>query len=141
MSKNYGPKGFEKAWTKALRGFNETKLFFEHGKSQTIIKYIDGDKLLGVEMYRAQYTIDLWLNHFQAYLDTGTFDTNAYWVEYKSKKNPDGTLTHTEISSVNTIPMVLEDKVWSIHSPEMNKFMKDEREAKGDIGFKHVAKP
>ena len=61
MSKSYGAKGFEKAWKKQLEGFNETKLFFSHERLQTVIKYIKGDKLLGVLMYRGQYEIDNWL--------------------------------------------------------------------------------
>lgn len=144
MGKNFGPKGFEKAWVKALNGFSETKMFFNHGRSQTTINYIDGDKLLGVEMYRCQFEIDQWLGHFQHYLDTGVFDTNAYWVEYKSVRNEDttlGTLTHKYDTEVHGVPMELRGKLWSVHSSEMNKFMKDERAVKGDIGFKRVSRP
>jgi len=140
MDKNYGPKGFEKAWVKLLNGFNETKIFFTHNKSETVIKYIHNDKLFGIEMYRCQFEIDQWLNHFQNYLDTGIFDTNAYWVEYTSI-NKDGEIISTYSTEINTIPMVLKNKIWSVHSPEMNKFMDDERETKGDIGFKQVPRP
>jgi len=140
MNKDYGPKAFEKVWVKLLNGFNETKIFFFHDKSKTIIKYIKGDKLFGVEMYRCHFEIEKWLNHFQHYLDTGTFDTNAYWIEYSSVSD-DEEFTSKYSSEVNAIPMVLKNKVWSVHSTEMNKFMKAERAAKGDIGFKQVGRP
>ena len=139
MDKNYGPKGFEKAWIKLLNGFNETKIFFTHNKPTTIIKYIHNDKLYGVEMYRCQFEIDNWLPHFQHYLDTGTFDTNAYWIEYWTARDDEGHDIGNEYSEeVNSIPMVLEDKIWSVHSEEMDKFIDDERSSKGYIGFKQV---
>ena len=141
MSKNYGPLGFEATWKKKLKGFNETKLFFCHGKQYTTIKYIEGNKLLGVEMYRCQFEIDNWLNHFQHYLDTGTFDTNHYWVKYKSAKDENGDLKSVYESEVHAIPMVLKDQVWSEHSPEMNKFMADERKIDTDLGFNRVPRP
>ena len=140
MDKNYGPKGFEKAWAKLLNGFSETKIFFTHDSSKTVVKYIDSDKLVGVEMFRCQFEIDSWLNHFQSYLDTGDFDTNAYWREYTggTLSGPD---TNNYISEIIAIPMVLDNKLWSVHSPEFNKFMQDERKAKGDMGFKQFPRP
>ena len=144
-SKSYGPMGFEATWKKKLKGFNETKLFFSHGKPQTVIKYIDGDKLLGVEMYRSGYEIERWLNHFQHYVDTGTFDTNAYWVTYKSeysdKNDQTSKLITTCSTEVHAIPMVLKNQVWSEHSPEMNKFMNAERKIDKALGFKMVPRP
>lgn len=140
MNKNYGPKGFEKAWVKLLNNFNETKIFFTHNKSETIIKYIDGDRLFGVNMHRCHFEIEKWLNHFQHYLDTGIFDTNAYWVEYTSE-NDDGDIISKYSSEVNAIPMVLKNREWSVHSKEMNKFMDAERKAKGDLGFKQIGRP
>lgn len=141
MSKNYGPKGFEKAFKKALKGFNETKIFFHKTGSQTIIQYIAEDKLLGIKMYHAQFEIDRWLNHFQDYLDTGKFDTNAYWVKYTTVRDDKGELNSTYEKNVTAIPMMLKDKYWSEHSPEFNTFMKNERIMHGDLGFQVVSKP
>lgn len=142
MDKSYGPQGFEKAWMKQLKGFNETKIFFFHDKSKTIIKYIDGDKLLGVEMYRCQFEIDQWLNHFQHYLDTGTFDTDAYWFGYNSFEDANGKLQDTNITPITAVPMKLEKKLWSVHSPEMNKFMRDERANRDKgMGFRQQGRP
>jgi len=141
MSKSYGPQAFEKEWTKQLNGFNETKIFFFHDKSKTFVKYINGNKLLGVEMYRSQYEIDHWLGHFQSYLDTGIFDTDAYWVKYKSIKDENGKLHSKNDSVVNAVPMKLKNKVWTVHSPEMDKFMQDERAIDKDLGFKQVPRP
>lgn len=142
MSKNYGPKGFENAWKKALKGFNETKIFFKKDGAKTLIQYIDGDKLLGVSMYRCQFEMDVWLNHFQHYLDNDVFDTNAYWVTYTSKReNPDDAmskLTSVYGTEIIKVPMILKNKVWSIHSPEMNAVMKKMRKKQGDLGFKHI---
>lgn len=139
--KNYGPMAFEKAWIKQLNNFNETKVFLFNDKSKTIVKYIDGDQLLGIEMYRCQFEIDYWLGHFQHYLDTGTFDTNAYWAGYNSFKDADGKLQDKFITPVTAIPMVLEKKLWSVHSPEMNQFMHDERLKDKGMGFKQQGRP
>lgn len=141
MDKNYGPKGFEKAWIKALKGFNETKILFTHTKSKTVIKYINNNKLLGIEMWRSQYEIDQWVNHFQTYLDTGIFDTNAYWVEYTTTKNLDNSLTQNTMSKIYAIPMKLEKQLWNVHSTELSNFINMERKKKGDLGFKQVARP
>jgi len=138
MSKSYGPKGFEKAWIKALKGFNETKILFTHTKSDTTIKYIHNNKLLGVEMYRSQYEIDRWIGHFQAYLDTGTFDTDAYWVQYTHDTNNKKQI----ITNPVPLPMELRKQIWSVHSKEMSNYLRKERAAtKLDIGFEQVARP
>jgi len=142
MKDSYGPQGFEKEWIKQLKGFNETKIFFFHDKSQTTVKYIDGNKLLGVEMYRSGYEIDNWLGHFQHYLDTGTFDTNFYWEGHNTIKNAAGEGVDTILTPATAIPMVLKKKLWSEHSPAMNKFMKDERANKDNgMGFRRVRRP
>jgi len=143
MSKNYGPKGFEKAWMKQLNGFNETKIFFKHNHagSQTFVQYIHGDKLLGVLMYRCQFEIDVWLNHFQHYLDTGNFDTDAYWVKYTATADENGKLQSVYSPDTNAVPMKLDRKVWTVHSPEMDQFMKDERAKNKDLGFKRMPRP
>ena len=129
-----GPQEFEKAWIKQLKGFNETKVFFFHDRDKTTVKYIKGNRLLGVEMYRRDYEIEYWLGHFQHYLDTGVFDTNAYWVIYDGAGEED---------TVFPIPMKLKNKLWSVHSPEHNKFMRDERAKEGrqGKGFKQKPRP
>lgn len=141
MDKSYNSKGFEKAWIKQLKNFNETKIIFAHTKYTTIIKYIDGSKLLGVEIYRSQFEIDLWLNHFQAYLDSGVFDINAYWIEYTTVRNPDNSLTAITRNEIYIIPMKLENQLWNVNSKKLSDFMRIERKNKGDIGFKQVARP
>jgi hypothetical protein len=140
MDKSYGPKGFEKAWIKALKDFNETKIIFKRSGSQTILQYIDGNKLIGVEMYRNQFEIDKWLGHFQHYLDTGKFDTNAYWVEYTSI-NKNGEIISTDKLDIYSAPMKLVNKLWNVHSKEFSKFIDSERKLKGDLGFKQVSRP
>ena len=139
--KNYGPLGFEATWKKQLKGFSEVKIFFTHDKSKTTIKYIDGNSLCGVEMYRSQYEIDHWLNHFQHYLDTGTFDTDAYWVTYSSILDENDKIQSTYSTEIHNVAMKLEKKLWSVHSPEFNKFMKDTRNGDQGIGFKRVPRP
>lgn len=142
MSKSYGPQGFEKAFIKRLTGFNETKIFFFHDKSKTTVKYINKRSLIGIEMYRDDYEMDKWIGHFQNYLDTGTFDTNAYWYGHNSVKDADGKWEDTILSPVVPIPMKLEKKLWSVHSPAHNRYMAEERANidKG-MGFKQVPRP
>jgi len=141
MSKSYGPQGFEKEWIKQLKGFNETKIFFFHNKSKTLVKYINGNKLLGVEMYRSGYEIEHWLGHFQHYLDTGTFDTDAYWCGYNSVKDADGKFQDANTTPIIGIAMVLKKKLWEVHGPAMNKFMKDERLKDPSMGFRRQGRP
>lgn len=142
MSKKYGPKGFDKALEKALVNFNETKLFITHTRYNTVVKYIDGDKLYGIEMYRHSWDIERWLPHFQHYLDTGIFDTNAYWCQYTHEDGKSGERDKIYLTEPVGLPMVLKGKIWSVHSPEMNDYMNSERSAtKRDIGFEQVARP
>jgi len=136
-----GPKQFENKWVKQLTGFNETKIFFFHDKSKTTLKYIDGDNLLGVEMYREDYEIAQWLGHFQWHLDTGTFDTDAYWQGYNSVKDADGKIVDSYITPVTAVPMVLKKKLWEVYGPAMNKFMKTERLKDNSMGFRQQARP
>ena len=139
---SYGPQGFEKDWIKRLTKFNETKIFFFHDESKTFVKYIDGNKLLGVEMYRGDYEIDNWIGHFQHYLDTGTFDSNFYWEGHNHIKDATGESVDTILTPATAIPMRLKKKLWDVHSPEMNKFMKDERANKDSgMGFRRVPRP
>lgn len=141
MSKDYGPKAFVKAWQKALSNFNETKIFFCHDKSKTTIKYIHGDKLYGVEMYRCQFEIDRWIGHFQYYLDTGTFDPKAYWVVYTSEMDEEDKLKSTYGPTVTGVLMSLEKQLWNVHSPELNRFMRETRNVNRDVGFEQVNRP
>ena len=139
--KNYGPKGFEKAWTKQLKNFDETKIFFKHTRDNTVLNFISGGQLLGIEMYRCQFEIDRWIGHFQNFLETGVFDTNAYWCEYTTCRAEDGSLKKVLCTEVFAVPMVLKGKIWNEHSKEQDKFMNDQRAAKGDLGFKLVSRP
>ena len=122
-------------------GFNETKIFVSHIRSETVVKYVDGDKLYGIEMYRHSWDLERWIPHFQHYLDTGTFDTNAYWVEYDTVKGDDGERKTIHLTEPTAIPMVLEDKVWSVYSTEHDEHMRKVRAEKGDAGFEQVARP
>ena len=136
-----GPIKFEKQFTKLLDAFDETKIFFTHDGGSTIVKYIDGSQLLGVKMYRGDYWINRWLGHFNNYLFTGKFDTNAYWKRYTSVRDDDNKIVSTDLPGVTAIPMKLHKKIWIEHSPEHNKFMKAERKEHGDMGFKVVSRP
>tara|TARA_R110000851_G_C13102760_1_gene569303 strand:- start:65977 stop:66411 length:435 start_codon:yes stop_codon:yes gene_type:complete len=134
-----GPQAFEKAWRKQLTDFSEVKIFFRHIDSETIVQYIDGDQLIGVRMFRDQYYIDLWLGHFQHYLDTGKWDTKAYWVTYKSALK-EGNLVANYQSNAKAIQMALKSRLWVVHSPEHNQHMKDVRAEIGDCGFKQIGR-
>ena len=139
---DYGPKGFEKEFKKRIKDFNETKIFFNHHKNfggEVYVQYIDGDKLLSINMYRSDFELDRWLNHFQSYLDTGVFDTNAYWEEYQGRHIE--TNKNKVVSDVIPMPMELKKQVWDVHTKQFHDFMTSERKAKGDMGFKLVAKP
>lgn len=134
-----GPKAFEKEFKRRMgKRFNETKLFFFHDGSETKIAYIHGSKLRYVEMYRGDYWLDLWENHFKSYLQTGEFDTNAYWRVYTGM-NPE----NSWLSATRAVPMKCVKQVWTVYSPEHNKHMSEVRSQEGmsGVGFKQQPKP
>lgn len=133
-----GPKKFEKEFKKRMNGlFNETKLFFFHDGGKTNIAYIDKNKLKYISVYRDTYYLDLWSNHFIYYLQTGIFDTNTYWRVYSNTKD------EYWLSEITLIPMKCEKQVWTVHSPEMDVFMRNIRSQpdKSGVGFKHHPRP
>lgn len=137
-----GPIAFEKKFAKRCgKVFNETKVLFFHNGNQTIVKYPYKNKLLGIQMYREDRWLDQWINYFIEYLETGEFDTHSYWKIYTSSgKNFSD---YTYIGETQKIPMVLKDKLWSEHSPEFNKYMKDVRsqDSMNGVGFNQQPKP
>ena len=136
-----GPKAFEKKFTKQCgKLFNETKILFFHDGSKTTVKYPYKDKLLGVEMYREDYCLDQWVNYFIEYLETGKFDEHAHWKTYSASSGNFSKYTYT--GETQRIPMVLENKLWSVHSPEFNKHMKTVRSQEGmsGVGFQQQPK-
>lgn len=138
---NYSKSAFETLWKKKLKGFNETKIFFFHNPSRTELKYIHGDKLISVPMYRSSYEFEQWFQHFQDYLNTGEFDTNAYWIKYTTVRTKDGELNSTYETIVNKVPMEIIKGSWTVSSKVFSKFMKNQRILHGDLGFKQVGKP
>jgi hypothetical protein len=132
-----GPKKFEGEFKKRMQGlFNETKVFFFHDKDTTKVAYIDGNKLKYVELFRSDCDLDLWCNYFAEYLQTGVFDENAYWRVYSNTKEEDW------LSDVTPIKMKCVNQIWSAHSPEFNKFIRETRNKPGwnGVGFKQVQK-
>ncbi len=121
-----GPKKFEATFKKRMQGlFNETKVFFFHCGDKTKIGYIAGKKLKYVNIYREEYELDYWSNHFLDYLKTGTFDDNAYWQVYNS--DTVNMVDADWLSEITPVKMKCVEQVWSVHSSALNKFMKETR--------------
>lgn len=86
--KNYGKKAFEKAFKKTVPNFNELICHFEHAsrsyEASTIV-FVWKNRLWRFKMYRHDYSINKWANHFIEFFETGEFDYNAYWKFYDTK--------------------------------------------------------
>lgn len=82
---NYNKTRFEKEFKKAIPNFDETKVSFSYksrGYEPATINIVWAGKLWHMKMYKFQYGIDLWKNHFIDFFNTGEFDYNAYWRIY-----------------------------------------------------------
>lgn len=136
--------GFLKAFKKAIPNFNETICHLEFKKYEEVnVKFVLHNKLVCLKMYKDQYWIDLWKNHFIEYFDTKIFDYNAYWKFYNSKRLKNGELEDYFID--DNIYKISLCKIYGNdfyeHSKELNKLFKI-REAKNkNLGVKTIPKP
>lgn len=143
--KDYTKPSFEKAFREAVTNFDETKIFFAHKGSrkggESYIQFVWEGKLRKFKMYRTDYHLALWANHFIDFLNTGEFDYNGYWRLYaNSRQDKDGNWVHDWV----------DDKIYKFslckklgsdfyeHSDEMTAFYKSPEGSK--IGKQHGIK-
>ncbi len=82
---DYNKVGFEKAFKKAIPNFNELIAHFKHKRKMyepSKVVFIWKNTLWKFEMFKSQYEIDNWKNHFIEFFKTGEFDYNGYWKKY-----------------------------------------------------------
>lgn len=127
---------FEKAFRKAVTNFDETKIWFEHPSksyNQSKVCFVLDGKLRKFPMYKSQFELDHWANHFIDFLNTGNFDYNGYWRIYGD---------FGEIGEVLKFPLC--DQLGNYfyeHSDEMSNYLDDYRKKYGDCGIRLVSKP
>lgn len=141
---DYTKKGFEKNFKLAVPNFNELIAHFDH-KSKihqpSKIVFIWKNKLWKFEMYKSQYYIDLWKNHFIEFFNTGEFDCNGYWKKYKERNGNNVKFLDDVIYKIPLCSSYSND--FYEYSPELHKFYKTS-EAYGignQYGFMLVPKP
>lgn len=137
---DYNKRGFEKAFKKAVPNFDETKIWFSHKSKMyepSLVCFVWQGKLWKRELYKNQYHIDLWANHFVDFLNTGEFDYNGYWKVYKSVQVKGGEWESEWVDDkIYKFPLCkFGDNDCYEHSKEMNEFFKSPEGAK--IGRQH----
>lgn len=132
-----GKSGFEKAFKKAVPNFDERLMWFIHKKHETFICFVLNNKLSKFRVYREQYKIDLWKQHFIEFFETGLFDYNGYWVFYGNDK-----IAPEDIDKVYKIPLCVDgcDEFYP-HSKELGRFLCNYRIKYPTCGIKLVTKP
>ena len=126
---------------KACPNFNADRMQINNGDSYSVkITILDRNKLTTMEMYKTDYSLDLWMNHFIAFFNTGKFDRKAYWMPYTSRgKN----FTHTSLEdSPTAMPLCSSfGNDYEPHSPKFSVWMDKYRKTNKDCGFEQVPKP
>ncbi len=140
MSNFRTKKSFEKAFKLAVTNFNETKIWFEHpsrSHSESKVCFVLDGKLAKLPMYKAQYYIDIWKNHFIEFLKTGKFDYNGYWMLYEDKD-----IAKSDIGKVFKFPLCndLGNQFYE-HSDEQGEWLDKYRKKYPNCGIKQVTKP
>jgi len=141
-------KGFITQFKKQIKGFDETKIWFEIlgkwscGGTVNICFVING-KLKRCQVYHEQFEIDQWKPHFEEFLQTGKFDFNGYWMLYD---DGDGAVDVSDIGKVFMLPLCKNGKNDCYEtSPKMEKFLQDYRTKDNGIhkncGIQFVSKP
>ena len=128
-NKDYGKKGFEKAFKKAVPNFNELICHFEHPSRSyegSKIVFVWQNRLWKFKMYRHDYSINIWKDHFIEFFETGEFDYNAYWKMYDSKQIKGCESEQTWVEDiVYKVPMCSEfGNDFYEHSKELNQMRK-----------------
>jgi hypothetical protein len=128
---------FKKAFIKAIPNFDETKLWFEQkGKLYQGINicFISNGKLNRCFVYCSQYYLDLWVPHFQTYVNTNVFDFNAYFILYEDKH-----IAPCDVGNVFKFPLIRKfnnDCYWC--SPELGNFLNSYQKKFPLCGIKQV---
>jgi hypothetical protein len=132
-------KSFEKAFIKSVYNFDETKIWFEHPSKmyqESNICFSVNNKLYRLPMYKSQWHIDIWKNHFIEFINTGEFDFNSYWQLYGCKNKE-----HEK--EIYKFPCTIKNKgVIEVHSEEMLEFLDKYRKTIDDgCGIQNTCKP
>lgn len=139
-NKDYNRTSFEKQFRKQIPNFNELICHFEFKRKSyepCKIKFVYNNKLYSLEVYKSQYYIDLWKNHFIEFFETGIFDYNGYWIIYGDNQKP----VETKIYKIPLCSQYGNDCYG--HSPELQKIWKTKNGVKigKQYGLKQIPKP
>lgn len=134
---NMTQPGFWNRFKKAVPNFDETKCWLEKKAGKLFINFIKDGSLKRCEVYKYQYYIDLWKQHFIEYFETGDFDFNGYYIVYDKKDiNP------VDIGRVWKFPLISKfgNDCYG-HSNESSKFLENYRQDYKNCGMKMIGKP
>lgn len=137
--KDYPRKAsFEKAFREYVPNFDECKMWFIYTNGKVELRWAENGKLQKFSMYKSEFEIDRWCQHFIEFFETGKFEYAAYWKLTSPKNLP----SHMSLDDVHRFPMHESsyDK-FCVHSKEMNRFLTHYRHQYGDCGITVVRKP
>lgn len=136
--KDYRTQGaFWKAFQKAVPNFDETKLWLEKKSRHFFICFVDSGKLKRCKVYKGDYYINLWKQHFIEFLDTGKFDWNGYHIVYGKSD-----INRNDIGRVWQFPLISQfgEDTYALSNKGF-EFLAKYRERYKNCGMKHIGKP
>ena len=130
-------KSFEKRFKETVKGFDETKIWFEHPSnfcSESKICFVQNGKLVKFPIYKSQYYIDLYAWNFEIYLQSGEFPLTTFWVLYDDKN-----ICPSDIGKV--FGFDLKDLKSNVYTIGKNEFLSEYRLLYPACGIKQIPKP
>jgi hypothetical protein len=124
---------FEKAFKTAVTNFDERLIWFTHKGDNTFVNFVWQDKLQKFRIYRDDYYINIWKQHFIDFINTGEFDYNSYWILYQ-----DHNIAPEDIGKVYKFKM---ENKFNIYSRIYSHFLFEYRKTYPNCGIKQVTKP
>ncbi len=131
---------WEIAFKAAVHNFDPYKIWFEHPRGfskPSKICFVWNGVLAKFTIHKDAESINVWKNHFISFIESGSFDYNAYWTLY-----PDPCIAANDCGRKYMFPMKSEvHDHFNPHSKELDKFMMNYRLEYPKANIKLITKP
>lgn len=131
---------WEIAFKAAVHNFDPSKIWFEHPRGfskPSKICFVWNGVLAKFTIHKDAESINVWKNHFISFIESGSFDYNAYWTLY-----PDPCIAANDCGRKYMFPMKSEvHDHFNPHSKELDQFLLNYRLEYPKANIKLITKP